>query len=62
MEFTEINKHNLEYLNNMNHIKMLKQHYDDIPRYINQSSGDKHPQIDTNIPIQKISCHYRKYK
>ena len=46
-------KHNLEYINSMKHIKMLKQHYDDIPRYTKQVYGDKFPQIEMRIPIKK---------
>ena len=46
-------KHNLEYANSMNHIKMFKQHYDDIPRYIKEVYGDRFPQIPITIPIKK---------
>ena len=47
------NKHNLEYMNGMNHIKMLKQHYDAIPRYTKQVYGDRLPQIEIKIPIKQ---------
>ena len=50
------NKHNLEYMNCMNHIKMFKQHYDDMPRYIKQVYGDRFPQIETNIPINNVNA------
>ena len=45
------NKHNLEYINSMNRIKMFKRHYDDIPRYTKEVNGDKFQQIEMNIPI-----------
>ena len=45
-------KHNMEYVNSMNHVKMFKQHYDDIPRYIKEVYGDRFPQIEINIPIK----------
>ena len=47
-------KHNLEYIDSINHTKMFKQHYDGIPRYTKQVYGDKSPHIDINIPIKKI--------
>ena len=34
------NKHNLEYMNSMNHIKMFKKLDDDTPRYTKQVYGD----------------------
>ena len=43
-------KHNLEYANSMNHIKMFKNDYD-IPRYTKQVYGDRFPQIEMSIPI-----------
>ena len=43
-------KHNLEYANNMNRIKMFKQDYD-IPRYTKQVYGDRFPQIEISIPF-----------
>ena len=46
-------KHNLEYIDSITHIKMSKQHYDDIHRYTKPIYGDKFPQIDINIPIEK---------
>ena len=47
-------KHNLGYMNSMNHINMFKQHYEDIPRYTKQVYGDRYPQIEMNIPIKTI--------
>ena len=44
-------KDNLEYIDSINHIKMFKQHYGDIPRYTKQVCGDKFPQININILI-----------
>ena len=38
----------------MNHMKMFKQHYDDIPRYTKQVNGDRFPQIYMHIPMQKM--------
>ena len=46
-------KHNMEYVNSMNHTKMFKQHYGDIPRYIKEVYGDRFQQIEINIPIKK---------
>jgi len=51
-------KHDLEYANNMNHIKMFKQDYD-IPRYKKQVYSDRFPQIEMSIPIKKCECHYK---
>ena len=34
-------RHNLEYMNSLNHIKMFEQHYDDISRYTKEVYGDK---------------------
>ena len=48
------NKHNLEYINSMNHIKMPKQHYYDLPRYTKQVYGGKFQQIDMHIPIKTM--------
>ena len=45
-------KHKLEYANSMNHIQTFKQDYD-IPRYTRQVYGDRFPQIDMSIPIEK---------
>ena len=59
MKFIE-KKHNLEYANNMVHIKMFKNIMMIYPRYINESSGDKHPQIDTKIPIKKMLMPLQK--
>ena len=47
-------KHDLEYISSMDHIKMFKQHYDDIPRYIEQVYGDRFQQIELNIPIKEM--------
>ena len=47
-------KHNLEYIDSVNHIKMFKQHYDDIPRYTKQVYGDKFPQVEMRMPINKV--------
>ena len=44
-------KHNLECMDSINHIKMLDQHYDDIPRYTKPLYGDKFPHININIPM-----------
>ena len=43
-------KHNVEYIDSMNHVNMFRQHYEDIPRYTKQVHGDKFPQIEMNIP------------
>ncbi len=53
-------KHNMEYVNSMNHVKMFKQHYDDIPRYIKEVYGDRFPQIEINIPIKKMLIPLQK--
>ena len=57
---TYSNKHNLEYMNSMDHIKMLKKHYDDIPRYTKQVYGDIFPQIDMNIRIKTCYCRCKR--
>ena len=44
----------------MNHIKMLRQHYDGIPRYTKQVYGDKFPHIDMNIPIKHMLMPLQK--
>ena len=54
------NKHNLEYINSMNHVKMFKQPYDDIPRYTKQVYGDRFPHIEINIPIKKMLMPLQK--
>ena len=36
----------------MNHRTMLKQHYDDIPRYTKRVYGDRFPHVEMNIPIK----------
>ena len=46
------NKHNLDYINSINHTKMFKQHHDDIPRYTKLVYGDRFPQIDMRRPIK----------
>jgi len=38
----------------MFHIKMFKQHYDDLPRYTKQVYGDRIPPIEMNIPIKDM--------
>ena len=53
-------KHNMEYVNTMNHIKMFKQHYDDIPRHIKYVYGDRFPQVKINIPIKKMLIPLQK--
>ena len=55
-------KHNLGYINSVNHIQMFKQHYDDIPRYTKQVYGDILPQIDMNIPIKRMLMPLQKNK
>ena len=54
------NTHNLEYMNSMNHIKMFKQRYDDIPRCTKQVYGDRFPQIEMSIPIKKMLMALQK--
>ena len=44
----------------MNHIKMFKQHYDDIPRYTKHVYGDRFPQIEMSKPIKKILMPLQK--
>ena len=56
------NKHNLDCINSMNHIKMFKHHYDDIPRYTKQVYGDKFPQVELNIPIFKHNAITKENK
>ena len=41
-------KHDLEYIDSINHVNMLKQSYDDIPKYTKQLYNDKLPQIPKN--------------
>ena len=50
----------MEYVNSMNQVKMFKQHYDDIPRYINEVYGDRFPQIEINIPIKNMLIPLQK--
>jgi len=45
-------KRNCEYIESMNHTKMFRQHYDDIPRYTKQVYGDKIPQREMDMPIK----------
>jgi len=52
-------KHNLEYVNSMNHIKMFENDYD-IPRYTKQVYGDRFPQVEMNIPSKKSLLHYKR--
>ena len=40
-------EHNLECIDSINHVKLFKQHYDDIPRYTKPIYGDKFPHILT---------------
>ena len=47
-------------MNSMSHIKMFKQHYDDIPRYTKQVYGDRFPQIEMSIPIKKMLMALQK--
>ena len=53
-------KYNLGYINSMNPIKMLKQHYDDIPRYAKQVYGDRFQQIEMNMPTKKMLVRLQK--
>ena len=47
-------KHNLEYAISMKHIKMFKQYYDDIPRYVNNGCGDRFSEVKIDIPIKTM--------
>ena len=53
-------KHSLECIDNINHINMFKQHYDDIPRYTKQVYGDRSPQINISIPIKRMLVPLQK--
>ena len=53
-------KHNFEYANSMNHIKMFKQYYD-ISRYTKQVYGDRFPQIEMSIPIKNANAITKEY-
>ena len=47
-------KHNLEYAHSMRHVKMFKQYYDDIPRYVNNGCGDRFSEVKIDIPIKTM--------
>ena len=53
-------KHNLEQVESIHHMKMFKQHYDDILRYTKPVYGDKFQQININIPSKNMLVPLQK--
>ena len=53
-------KHNLEYIDSISHIPILKQDYADIRRYTKQVYGGKFPQMNINVPIKTLLIPLQK--